>query len=565
MTVLTTGPDTSTRTSAAGDQSASTNATAAVPGDARAIHAACWQRAPDTKDPLMLLILDANAVVPNPELQGGAWRGIKAAIADGTLTVIAPRIVAAEITAKVKANRRDVRLRGDVRRAPAEVKQALQNAADEIEQWATRYDAEIWLAADGVLIRDTPTISHDDVSQRAIDRHPPFNQDGGGYRDALHWYTVLDIIREHPNEAVVFVSNDDGFQSSKGSSELHPKLLAEANEILTTGSIQLHRNINELDPPQKYAGEENRTTPGSDHLEALVAALFPDGTLHAPEIWMAFDLEEPVDADVSDPGTPELVFSYVRDLVSSGHSYRTRIRLTARVVLDWINWPDEVDASAYEELDITAEYTVADDGFRIDEERTHLARAPWFTSAKTTRPDPAAASRTAAEVLNDARLRQFATSIDLSKLDSTAAIMARLAVPPTLASAVADLAKRGYTPDLPTTSLAANMAARTGKMNFAGIVAAQAAAGNVGFTAGPIAKMASEIARRGITFPPAGKLAAVSAAAAAAAVIAAASHTPAGETDDDTSSDAETGSLDDEKAGDSVDMPDDDHPAAQER
>ena len=48
----------------------------------------------------------------------------------------------------------------------------------------------------------------------------------------------------------------------------------------------------------------------------------------------------------------------LRDLVDGGRSYRTRIRLTARVVLDWINWPDEVDASAYEELDITAEYTV---------------------------------------------------------------------------------------------------------------------------------------------------------------------------------------------------------------
>lgn len=503
----------------------------------------------------MFLILDANAVVPNPELQGGTWRGIKDAIAEGALTVIAPRIVAAEITAKVRANRRDVRLRGDVRRAPSAVQQALQNAADAIEQWARLYDAETWLAADGVLIRDTPEISHDEVSQRAIDRHPPFDQNGGGYRDALHWYTVLDIIREHPDEAVVLVSNDDGYQSSKGSGELHPKLLAEADEILTTGSIRLYRNVNELDLPQKYAGEESRAAPDSDHLDALVAALFPDGTLHAPEIWMAFDVEEPVDADVSDPGTPELVFSYVRDLVESGQSYRTRIRLTARVVLDWINWPDEVDASAYEELDITAEYTVDDDGFHVDEDHTHLARAPWFTPAETTRSDLTAARR-AVKVINDERIRQIATSIDLSKLDSTAAIMARLTVPPTLANAMADLAKRGYTPNLPMTSLAASMAARTGKLNVAGIVAAQAAAGSAAFTAGPIAKMVSEIARQGITFPSAGTLASASAAAAAAAAIAAASHTPAGETDDDTSSDAEIGSADDENASDSVDEPD---------
>lgn len=499
----------------------------------------------------MLLILDANAVVTNPELQGGAWRGIKAAIADETLTVIAPRIVAAEITAKVKANRRDVRLRGDVRRAPAEVQQALQRAADEIEQWATRYDAEIWLAADGVLIRDTASISHDDVSQRAIDRRPPFDQNGGGYRDALHWYTVLDIIREQPDETVVFVSNDDGYQSSKGSGELHPKLLAEAHEILTTGSIRLYRNINEFDPPQKYAGDENRVTPDADHLEALVAALFPDGTLHAPEIWMAFDLEEPVDADVSDPGTPELVFSYERALVDGGHSYRTRIRLTARVVLDWLNWPDEVDASAYEELDITAEYTVTDGGFYISEDRTHLARAPWFTPADTTRSDPTPASRAAAvQVLNDERIRQIATSIDFSKLDSTAAIMARLAVPPTLANALADLAKRGYTPNLPT-SLAASIAAQTGRLGVAGVVAAQTAAGRGVFETGSIAKMASAIAQSGSTLHPTSTLDA-----------AAASQTPADEaqeTGDASSSVSELGSTNEVNVGDTVDHPDDDH------
>lgn len=443
----------------------------------------------------MLLILDANAVVTNPELQGGAWRGIKDAITDGTLTVIAPRIVAAEITAKVQTNRRDVRLRGDTRRAPTAVQEAVQKAADEIELWASRYDAEVWLGADGVLIRDTPMISHDDVSQRAIDRRPPFDQNGGGYRDALHWYTVLDIIREHPDETIVFVSNDDGYQSSKGSGQLHPTLLAEANEILTTGSIQLYRNINELDPPQKYASEGNRTTPDPDHLEQLVAALFPDGTLHAPEIWMAFNVEEPVDADVSDPGTPELIFSYVRDLVDGGRSYRTRIRLTARVVLDWINWPDEVDASAYDELDITAEYTVDDDGFHVAEDHTHLARAPWFTPAENTRTDPTAASRAAAaKVLNDERLRQIATSIDLSQLDDTAALLARHAIPPSLASAMADLANRGYTPNLAMTSLAASVAARAGRLAIA--------------DSGSVTRIAAEIARRGVTLPSTGLLAA---------------------------------------------------------
>jgi len=331
----------------------------------------------------MILVLDANAVVPNPELQGSAWKDITTAIRDGALSVVVPKIVAAEIEGSVRKNRRDQRPKSDVHRAPEAVRQAVQEAADEVERWAENYDAVIFLEAGGVTIRDTPTVPHDEVAQRAIDRIRPFNEKGGGYRDTLHWYTVLDIAREHPEEDLVFVSQDAAYQNSSRD-DLHPDLRAEVEAILTTGTIALYATLKEFVPPQKYAGDEDRVFPDEEHLNKLVTALFPDGKLHAPELWIALDLGDPVDADVSEPGTHELVWSFARELVGGGRSYRTRIRMTARVAFDWIDWPDDDDEGSYQELDITAWYTVDEAGFHIDQDRTNLQPAPVYTPPELT-------------------------------------------------------------------------------------------------------------------------------------------------------------------------------------
>jgi hypothetical protein len=152
----------------------------------------------------MILILDANAVVPNSELIGATWAEISAAIDEDVLELIVPTIVIAEITGKVRANRRSQRPRTDgIHGVPQTVQVAMRAARDEVESWAAGYDAATVLAAVGAVAWTVPTVGHDVVSQRAIDRLPPFNGNGGGYRDALHWYTVLEVIAANPDEDIV--------------------------------------------------------------------------------------------------------------------------------------------------------------------------------------------------------------------------------------------------------------------------------------------------------------------------------------------------------------------------
>lgn len=144
----------------------------------------------------MILILDANAVIPNSELTGVTWAEISAAIDEDVLKLIVPTIVVAEITGRVRANRRSQRPRTDgTHGVPQTVQDAIRAARNEVENWAAGYDAAAVLAAAGAVEWTVPTVGHDVVSQRAIDRLPPFNGNGGGYRDALHWYTGHRVDR----------------------------------------------------------------------------------------------------------------------------------------------------------------------------------------------------------------------------------------------------------------------------------------------------------------------------------------------------------------------------------
>jgi hypothetical protein len=69
-----------------------------------------------------------------------------------------------------------------------------------------------------------PNATHEEVVQRALERRPPFNQTGGGYRDTLVWLTLLE--RAHADDQVVLASSDTAF--SDGVGNLAASLASEA-------------------------------------------------------------------------------------------------------------------------------------------------------------------------------------------------------------------------------------------------------------------------------------------------------------------------------------------------
>jgi hypothetical protein len=392
----------------------------------------------------MILVIDANAIIPNPELVGSTWEDITAAITEGVLEVIVPQIVVAEITGRVRAIRRAQRPRTDgTHGIPQGVQDAVQAARDEVERWAAQYNAATFLAAAGAEVRETPTVSHDVLAQRAIDRVPPFNANGGGYRDTLHWYTVLEVIAEHPDEEIVLLSNDNGYKN-KAQDDLHERLRKEAEEALGGGSISFCQELKEFAPPRKFAGNEIRAFLADDHVHELMAALFLDGKLHAPDLWHKLGLDDPVDADVTNPGDPEVVFSYVRDLVDGGDWYRTRLRLTARVVFDWVDWAKDDDVEGSEEqLDITVWYTVDDDGFHVDPDRTDLQPAPIYSAPRLDFLDPEITRSLTSSAFSAWKNQQFGAAI----LAAQGVALPKFGLAPATGTMIGEIIRQGFRPN----------------------------------------------------------------------------------------------------------------------
>jgi hypothetical protein len=122
---------------------------------------------------------------------------------------------------------------------PPQVREAVQTAREAVEAWADAYEASTFLQDAGVVIRPTPTVSHDVLAQRAIDRTRPFNEHGGGYRDTLHWYTVLDVI------AIDWAGDD----ATDGSKE---ELDVTAWDTDTDGKFTVDTDRTDLQPAPIY-------------------------------------------------------------------------------------------------------------------------------------------------------------------------------------------------------------------------------------------------------------------------------------------------------------------------
>jgi PIN domain len=106
------------------------------------------------------------------------------------------------------------------------------------EEAAKRYadDLRAILRGANATLLPYPSVSHEDVTRRALDRRRPFDPQGkDGYRDTLVWETLVESAND--DEPIVLISGDNAaFSGSKGT-ELRPELLdeLEARGLSRTG------------------------------------------------------------------------------------------------------------------------------------------------------------------------------------------------------------------------------------------------------------------------------------------------------------------------------------------
>jgi PIN domain len=90
------------------------------------------------------------------------------------------------------------------------------------------------------ILRPLTGVPHEELVSRALERRKPFASSGAGYRDALIWHTVLDLLTEN-DEPVVFVTNNSSdFAEPKAPTVLAHDLRNDLrNRGLEVGAVRL--------------------------------------------------------------------------------------------------------------------------------------------------------------------------------------------------------------------------------------------------------------------------------------------------------------------------------------
>ncbi len=163
----------------------------------------------------ILVIVDANIVIQDPLLRDRKWDAAEGAIKAGRLRLVLPEVARREVIGGFHRNHDE-----KVRQIRAVLKKSSSKAKDAAAMLIQTYEAEkagyesildSRIQAIGIEVAPLPDVDHVDLIQRAIDRTPPFDESGGGYRDSLIWLTALEQVESHPFDGLTILSKDSIF------------------------------------------------------------------------------------------------------------------------------------------------------------------------------------------------------------------------------------------------------------------------------------------------------------------------------------------------------------------
>ncbi|MDJ0354416.1 PIN domain-containing protein [Pseudarthrobacter sp. PH31-O2] len=197
--------------------------------------------------------MDSTTLIADYSLASAASKGLLEGSRRGVIKLAVPELVLLEVVHKWRE--RVIRL-ADA--ADAVLKDArrlglgdLQVEVPAVQEESAAYEDALRtkLKDSAAVILSIPDISHEVLVVKAIQRSAPFAEKGTGYRDALIWESVKEVLRTDLQESVVFVTaNKADFGNS--STGIRQGLLDE----LTSESIS-HDRFVVVDSPAAAAAE----------------------------------------------------------------------------------------------------------------------------------------------------------------------------------------------------------------------------------------------------------------------------------------------------------------------
>ncbi|ROR80047.1 protein of unknown function [Plantibacter flavus] len=191
----------------------------------------------------MLVIVDANIIVNDPLLRQRKWRVAQDEIASHRLRLVLPEVALLEAIGGYRRERTEKarQVRSIIRKSTQRAKGAAEELLNVYRDEANAYESILRarLREVGIEVVDPSEHSHLELTERAVNRTPPFDDDGGGYRDTLIWLTALEQVGEPPFSDLILLSDDGVFTKQKSilAEELHAETGAELTVLRSIGSL----------------------------------------------------------------------------------------------------------------------------------------------------------------------------------------------------------------------------------------------------------------------------------------------------------------------------------------
>lgn len=212
----------------------------------------------------MLLVVDANAIAAKPLLTGSNWNDIRAAVVSGSIELVVPELAVLEAVAVfIRAHQVKITsIRKLLRTSSGTVRERLLAAIAALESEKVGYEELLRSSLEdvGATVVDLPHVSHGILTAKAIARKPPFDDGGGGYRDALQWHSLLEAAQTTEMPEVVLVSADKRAFGEPRQSELALELMSVNSEIV----LRVVTGIEAVEIPGLFS---DRTDMFDQHLE----------------------------------------------------------------------------------------------------------------------------------------------------------------------------------------------------------------------------------------------------------------------------------------------------------
>jgi PIN domain len=156
----------------------------------------------------MIVLLDSNVFISDPECKSIAWRALVHAAKHWDLRIMTTEVVFAEAVAGYQRNIKDsqqVLARLSKALGPFGLKQVLEVPSKAMRESSDAYPDRLKEILDscGIDILKVTSVSHMDIVKRAVSRRRPCDDKGNCYRDTLNWLVFVKIAKKHRRQEIV--------------------------------------------------------------------------------------------------------------------------------------------------------------------------------------------------------------------------------------------------------------------------------------------------------------------------------------------------------------------------